>query len=154
MKGKIIKIIMAVVVFAAVMTVIPTGMQQINAASEACAADGYEQVYTYRNGRVHEMLCASHGYFGLDPASHVICFAGAQSGDYWTMWYKIADGKAKLVAAEKGMDSMDGPSFEYKLNGKKVSKSKYQRYVKKITGKKVQIEYRKNTKVNRSKYLK
>lgn len=131
--------------------------------SEACSGDGYEKIYTYKNGAVREILGAGHGVFKFYPVKHIVCFSGAQSGDYWTRWYKMSNGKMKRVAAEEGRDKLVDPDsddlqveihYKYYINEKKVSKANYNKYIKKLKGKEFKVAYIKNTKQNRKKYLK
>lgn len=130
---------------------------------DTCVADGYARIYTYRKGKVKEVLTAGHGSFTFYPSKHMVCFSGAKAGNYWTNWYRISNGKVKLLAEEKGMDRVvDTDSddlevvtnYKYYVNKKKVTKAKYTKYVSKLKGKEFKMTYMKNTKQNRKKYLK
>lgn len=134
--------------------------------NEGVAADGYERIYTYKKGVVNEVLEANHSRFCFYPGKHIVCETGAQSGDYFTRWYKMSNGKIKYVAGEEGREKVieaDTESdagfqieihYKYYINKKKVSKASYNKYIKKLKGKEFKFDYIKNTKQNRKKYLK
>ncbi len=125
----------------------------------ATATEGYERIYTYSNGAVKELLVASYGYFRIYPKKHVVTIGMARSGTYFDGWYKISKGKVKLVAYREGKDSFTNGNYkifyyEYEVNGKKATKKKYTKTIKKLKTKEMKKNYIDNTKANRNKYLK
>jgi len=72
----------------------------------------------------------------------------------YNYWYKVTNGKMKAVAYCY-TDFVSEDDYEYEVNGKKTTKAKYNKYVKKLKkGKAVKLKLVKNTQANRNKYLK
>lgn len=131
---------------------------ELIASCFTCAADGYERVYTYKNGKVKELLVADHGDFNYYPKQHIIKFEFAQSGLFGTIYYKISRGATKEVARRDGVYETEQNSIVYKyffINGKDTTKAKYNKKIKKLKLKgKYKPKERKATKKNLKKYLK
>lgn len=128
----------------------------------ASTADCFERVYTYQNGKVKELFSVYSG--GIDkiyPAKGICVVSGIHTGRCWEYYYKISKGVCRLVLERHGSDSVKGHGGDfyynrYYIGKKKVSKSKFLTYRKKLIGKsknKKTYSYRKNTERNRKKYL-
>ena len=113
-------------------------------------------VYTYRNGKVKKLksMCYYSGgeIDAVYPKKHII---KAYEGDDWfcdNIYYRVTGSKMKVAARTK--------NGKYYVNGRKVTKSSYQRYVSKIERTKCysvnngKLKFRKNTSKNRKKYCK
>lgn len=113
-------------------------------------------VYTYRNGTVKKLksMCYYSGgeIDAVYPKKHII---KAYEGDDWfcdNIYYRVTGSKMKVAARTK--------NGKYYVNGRKVTKSSYQRYVSKIERTKRysvnngKLKFRKNTAKNRKKYCK
>jgi len=115
---------------------------------------------TYKNNKVK---CLVQAKYGLDiyPKKHTVTWTYATGSMPCDYWYKISKGKAKQVAyrsrAIDWSNSQNGIKYtdeHYEVNGKEVTKKKYNNYVKKIKGKKLKYTMIENTEANRNKYLK
>jgi len=118
------------------------------------SASSHVSLCTYKNGKVKSLVEAKYG-LDIYPKKHVVMWTYATGNNPCDYWYKISNGKAKLVAYKSKhlVDwSSQRYSEKYKINRKKVSKKKYNRYIKKI-GKKSNYTVIENTKVNRDQYL-
>lgn len=113
-------------------------------------------LYTYRNGQVKKLKSLSYFVNGepwkFYSKKHVIMATEGDSWDADTIYYKITNKKAKIVAREK--------NGNYYINGELVSYSEYTSYVESVTKGKVysfdkgMYKLRKNTAKNRKKYIK
>lgn len=113
-------------------------------------------IYTYRNGKVKKLKKMDYYnggmLYGIYPKTHIVCASEGNSYDNDFIYYKLGKGKIKTIARTKDK--------KYYIQGKKVSKSKYKKYVTRLKkGKKVsedngKLKFWANTVKNRNKYLK
>lgn len=105
-------------------------------------------IFTYRNGKVIDLKATDESFANTwadyYKTKNIVSSRGAHAGRYWTVYTKIQKGKSKIVAKELGYDydpkteeSYDDEGavikYRYYVEGKKVSESKYNSYVKSIT---------------------
>ena len=105
-----------------------------------CPGYGYctQIIYGYQNGKVKELARVGQGYFtSYYPKTKVLYVAeSGNQGNYYETYYKMIDGKYQTVAEreaayfDKKGNWRKKPVYTYYVNGKKVSKAKYERYVK------------------------
>lgn len=128
-------------------------------------------VYTYKSGKVVQIKgvdgkkgkaaaisanSQANGFYEVYRCKqkhlHVAYSGGMES---FENTYTISKGKLKLYAKSREM-GLFGENKEYMLNGKKSSNKKYQAVIKKCSTEnyKVRKHLVRNTKTNRSKYLK
>lgn len=119
------------------------------------ASDGYERILSYNKKKVKEVLVATRGSFTYYPSKHVVKerITGWNGIDE-TRWYKITKGKAKFVAEKTINSNTSKPETYYTVNSKSVTKAQYNKQIKKLQGKKLKESWKKNTSVNRKKYIK
>ncbi|MCD8020098.1 MAG: hypothetical protein LUF92_11095 [Clostridiales bacterium] len=143
------------------------------------AASGYERMYTYKNGKVVELLEANHAGFYIYPSKQIVVVDGAGTGGAFTYVCKLGKKKMTLMAEAYGkwVNKNDDIDLDYtyriktaktlsstddlytSTGGTVVSKAKFTKYVKKLTGtknftsSKKTVPYKKNTAKNRKKYL-
>lgn len=113
-------------------------------------------IYTYHNGnlkKLKKMDYYSGGMlFEIYPKVHIVC--GSEGDSYRSdfIYYKLSEGKIKIIARTKGKNRY--------IKGKKVAKNKYKKFVTKLKkGKKISesngtLKFRSNNAINRNKYLK
>lgn len=142
-------------IFFAVMDISGDKVPELIVKENYTEPNGY-WVYTYRKGKVRKLKSLDY-YSGGEieavyPKKRII---KTYEGDSWTVdkiYYKVTNSKMKVAARTK--------NGKYYVNGRKVTKSKYQRYVAKIEQTKCysennrKLKFRKNTAKNRKKYLK
>lgn len=116
------------------------------------------QVYlcTYKNNHVQCLVEAKYG-LNIYNKNHIVMWSYETGDNPCDYWYKISKGKAKLVAYKsQNIYWNSGVRYTnqyFEVNGKKVKKKEYDKYVKKIKGKKLKYSMIKNTKENLNKYL-
>lgn len=116
-------------------------------------------VYTYKNGKVKKVknpaisICSqAWGWYNVSfcKKGHIHTkWNGGWMGENETV-YILKSGKIRAYAKYEKDDLMN--TISYKLNGKKVSSTKYNKYVKKC--KASSEKFYANTKANRKKYVK
>lgn len=111
---------------------------------------GFQRLYTYQNGKVKEVMTVRDG-FGYYRKKGVITSYTALHGEYLSH-FKLASGKAKLQLRKETYYTTE----YYNGSEKKISKSTYQKILKKLIGssKPTKIHVKANTSANRKKYLK
>lgn len=128
---------------------------------------GYEdELYVYKSGKVVRIDDFNYAW-GVTyyPNKNYIFTQRVGIFDDTTVYYRLTKkGKIKALAGKYGSVSIeDGDivngrkvKYTYRVNGKKVTKKKYNAYVKKLkkNSKKLKLKYRENTYKNRKKYLK
>lgn len=127
------------------------------------------QIVTYINGKLKGFGPGFSDKRKFFPNKHIVYSQIMRMGDDVYTYYKFTGNKMKIVAEKYGCDYMNavtgkkkknptGYSFApyaYKVNGKKVSKKKYQAYVKKLLfgTKKAKLKWHKNNATNRKRFL-
>lgn len=112
----------------------------------ASIADCFERVYTYKNGKVKELFSVYSGQIDkIYPSKGICVVSGIHTGGCWE-YYRISYGKCKCILTRSGSDSVKGHEGDfyynkYYINKKLVSKSKYQKYKKKLIGKRKIINH-------------
>ena len=133
----------------------------------ASTADGFYHILGVVNGKINSIMRSYMSSFSIYNNSIIEEKGGGRSVNgcaEWTKYYKF-NGKKSILLAEKYIenDEVTNPEEvivrkQYKIGKKKVKKSKYSAYIKKIKKKKVidcsqKKQLYKNTKRNRKKYL-
>ena len=105
-------------------------------------------VCTYKNGNVIEVTSTGLGTtLKIYPNRKLIRMKGVHCGQFYDYYYKFDGREAVLLTEKVGDECINVITGEqkknikantyspylYKINGNKVSKSKYQKYIKKIT---------------------
>lgn len=124
-----------------------------------------DSLYIYKSGKVVEAAYGIGFRYSLYPNKNYIFYNQQYDTSGAEGYYRLTKkGKLKELAynertgndflAEYGVCEKE--KHIYRVNGKKVSKKKYNAYVKKLTknAKQLKPKYRKNTAKNRKKYLK
>lgn len=118
-------------------------------------------LYTFTGKKVTEVSIVhlGHGGFCFYRKGKVFQTSGENFGHYGELYHSILKGKSKELASftdDSGSLSKNAVGPEYKIGSKKVSKKKYNAYVKKLTknSKIVNLKYHKLTKANINKYCK
>lgn len=111
----------------------------------------YEDIYTYYNGKITEVLYNSLGINAYEKGS-VFMSESMHSGNGHFIFYKIVKGHEKMVARESLLES--GEYYCY-IGNKEVSKKKYNKYIEKLTkkSKTVEISMHSLTNNNINKYV-
>lgn len=96
-------------------------------------------IYDLKNGAVIEVetlsQCEIQSFYAK---TKVIYTAGAHMGTFSNSYYKISKGIMKNVALENGYwydqydNLLEKPSYETYINGEKVSRAKYQKFIKSL----------------------
>lgn len=121
-------------------------------------AAGYARVYSYQKGKVKLALTFSAPPERIYTRGHVLYYRDQHTGSYWGRYFKLSKGELKYKAGWSGTDMPSG-KFHYSgytVNGKSVSRAKYNKYVKKLlknSKKSVTFDYHQNTSGNRARYL-
>lgn len=112
-------------------------------------------VYAYRGGKVKlsEAVFLRNFYYYKKAGIYLVSGYGFNWGGEF--YYKFSKGKSTLQY-EKNDEFFDGVSYMKGKNRVQITKTEYNRGVKKLIGsrKKIAAKFYKNTKTNRSKYLK
>lgn len=111
---------------------------------------GFYKLYTYRDGKVKD-VCTMRDAFGYYKKKGVFVTATLLHGEYIT-YHKLSSGKSSVKLRSETYYS----TSYYNGSGKKISKSSFNKTLKSLVGstKKIAPVCRKNTKTNRTKYLK
>lgn len=96
-------------------------------------------VYDYKNGTVKRVSTIGHGsYVYYYPKKKLLYSECAHMGYMWTTYYKYSNGKYKVVAqvmkdyTDRSYEAAKPKSSKYYVNGKKVTKAKYNKFVKSL----------------------
>lgn len=136
-------------------------------------ADGYYELYTYKNGKVKFVTNLMDG-FSCYKKKGIFCAVHEGTGGYGRYYYQLSKGKAvyKFLSVSEKKANMDldgdgriGVSYkkvtkartpQYESSMVSVSKSAFNRELKKIVGnaKNKTVKYYPNTANNRTKHLK
>lgn len=113
-------------------------------------ATGFYKLYTYYNGKVKD-VCTIRDGFSYYKKKGVFVTAAVLHGEYLS-YYKLASGKASLKLRS---DTYYTTTY-YDGAGKKISKTTFDNRLKSLKGslKPTSMTCKKNTKANRTKYLK
>ena len=132
--------------------------------------DGYHvDIISYIKGKAKPVGGGFSGYQRYYPKKHIYFSNTTHTGDDVHTYYKFTGNKMKPLAEKYGNcginavtgkkkknSNLDGfAPYRYTVRGKKVSKKKYQTYVKKLVSgaKNAKPKWHKNTVKNRKKYL-
>lgn len=127
------------------------GVRELFATSD----EGYHMgVYGYIDGEVKFITGCFSGYYAIYPAKHMYFYDTAHSGSYFQE-YQVYDGKTMRTVAERdGEDYVVNNEvkikYKYNINGKRVSKLRYNKYVKALTKNAKKRTIKKWIKVNKS----
>lgn len=144
-----------------------------SAGNENCHADGYYELYTYKNGKVKFVTNLMDG-FSCYKKKGVFCAVHEGTGGYESYYYQFSKGKAfyKLYRMSEKKSNVDinqdgwigvyykkvtkARTPQYESSTVKVSKSAFNKELKKIVGnaKNKTVKYYPNTAKNRTKHLK
>lgn len=133
--------------------------------------DGYHvDIVSYVNGKAKAVGSGFSGNQKYYPSKHIYFSHTTHTGTDVYTYYKFTGKKMKAIAEKYGDDTYnavtgnlktgddfgDFAPYKYTVNGKTVSASKYKSYVNSVISgaKNVKLKWHKNTKANRSKYLK
>lgn len=133
--------------------------------------DGYHiEIVSYVNGKVKVVGGGFSGEQSYYPDKHIYFSSTTHTGDDIYTYYKFTGKKMKVVAEKYGnatVNAVTGKAktgddlgkftpYKYTVKGKTVSAKKYKSYVKKLISgaKSVKPKWHRNTKSNRSRYLK
>lgn len=111
-------------------------------------ASCYGIMYTYYNGKVCTLTTIDHGWFESFKGCKLISIGFGHEGYTYTKYYKISKGKLELVAEHTDdtdvMANSDPEGEVFKINDKKTSKSKFNKWLKKnkVTKNTVKIKYK------------
>lgn len=115
---------------------------------------GVGWVYAYRSGRakLSEEVVLRNFYYYKKAGIYLVSGYGFNWGGEF--YYKFSKGKSTLQY-EKNDNFFDGVSYMKGKNRIRITKTEYNRRVKKLIGsrKKIAVKFYKNTKANRIKYL-
>jgi len=98
---------------------------------------GYDtyDVYTFYKGKVKRLVSVGQAYESIKiyPSTKTLYFSGGHMGYYNNTFYKVTSSKATVVA-KKTWQQDEGPKYNYKyvVKGMKVSKAKYDKFVKSL----------------------
>ena len=97
-----------------------------------------EIIYTYTKGKVKKLVSVGQGEFEKYYLKNKILYSNWGHMDYfYTEYYKFQGSKLVKKAYQKETISLKKGNpvvtHKYYVNGKRVSKSKYKAYVKKLT---------------------
>lgn len=136
---------------------------------EICVEPYEYWIYTYHNGKVKKLKRMDYFMNGVPyiiyPKTHIVCASEGDSYSADNIFYKISKGKIKVIARTKtNYEEVPGEmpivrGKTYYIKGKKVSKSRYKKYVAKLKkGKKIseenkKLKFRVNNAKNRKKFL-
>lgn len=132
--------------------------------------DGYHvEIVAYINKKAK---CVGSGFSGYQKyylKKHIFLSQTTHTGTDIYTYYKFTGKKMKTVAEKYGDDTYNAVTgkikskqmlgkfapYKYTVNGKAVSKKKYNTYIKKLLSgvKSVKPKWHKNTAINRKKYL-
>lgn len=120
------------------------------------AGYGYctEIIYDYVDDKIKQVCVIGQGEFTsyYKNKKVIYCAGSGHMGEYYTTYYKYKNGEYKAIAYVKTNteDYIDGrtvfldkPVNTYYINDKKVSKSKYKKYTKKLIKGDKEIEFSK-----------
>jgi len=132
--------------------------------------DGYHvSIAAYIKGRAKSVGGGFSGYQKYYPKKHIYFSQTTHTGDDVYTYYRFTGKKMKAIAEKYGNDTYNAVTgkkktkselgkftpYRYTVNGKIVSKKKYNAYVRKVLSgaKSVSPKWHRNTKRNRKRYL-
>lgn len=122
---------------------------------------GGDCLYIYKSGKVDLVDDFNWSWdVAYYPNKNYIVAERVGVYDDYTAHYRLSKkGKITMLAEKSGVVNFENGNrkvkYTYKLKGKKVTKKKYNSYVKKLkkNAKRLKLKYHENTYENRSKYL-
>lgn len=123
-----------------------------------------DTIYSYKNGSIQSVTklgwsnCMLQGFYKKTGIIDVFyAHANIYGSIHWDYYYKYSKGKCKQKLTKSIYNDSNGSATGY-YNAKdnSISKTKFQRQLKKLVGTKkmTKFKYYKNTAANRKKYLK
>lgn len=118
--------------------------------------EGYHlTIYSYVNGKVKDVGAGFSGEQKYYPNKKLYYSVTGHSGYVYMAYYRFNGRRMVKLAYIEGDIFIGEKSYTYYIGDKKVSKTKWEKYVRKLKkgAKEEKLKYHKNTSLNREKYL-